>query len=58
MMDQQNCFCKDCKHCYTYFKQITNERGLPDFISIPKCRKDYKINSDGTPFSNDCFEHR
>ena len=57
-MEDEICYCKNCKHCYSFFKQITNEKGLPDFISIPKCRKEYKIKEDGTPFFKDCFERR
>jgi hypothetical protein len=50
--------CVNCKHSYSYFKQITNEKGLPDFITIPRCRLDHEILPDGTPLCLDCFEPR
>ena len=50
--------CKNCKHSYSYFKQITNEKGLQDFITIPKCRLNKKIKPDGTPADHDCFKPR
>ena len=48
--------CENCKHYYSYFKQITNEDGLPDFIIVPSCRLDNELKLDGTPVSPDCFE--
>jgi len=50
--------CENCKHSYSYFKQITTEKGLPDFITIPKCRLGRKILPDGTPECDNCFEPR
>ena len=50
--------CENCIHSYSYFKQITNEKGLADFITIPRCRLDKEINVDGTPKCPSCFEGR
>ena len=50
--------CKDCKHSYSYFKQITNDRGMIDFVTMLKCRLDHEIKEDGTPECADCFEPR
>jgi len=50
--------CENCKHYYSYFKQITNEKGQPDFITVPSCRIDKEINLDGTPADPNCFEPR
>ncbi len=57
-MHSNNIKCKDCKHSYSYFKQITNEKRLPDFIVVPKCRLEKNILPDGSPESYDCFEPR
>ncbi len=57
-MHSNNLKCKDCKHGYSYFKQITNEKGLPDFLVIAKCRLGNDINTDGSPKSSNCFEPR
>ena len=58
LMHSNNVKCKNCKHSYSYFKQITNDKGLPDFIVIAKCRLGKKILPDGTPESSNCFEER
>ena len=50
--------CKDCKHCYSYFKQIKKEDGTFDVVIIPKCRLENRILEDGTPAKLDCFEPR
>lgn len=50
--------CQNCKHYYSFFKQTKDERGMPDFTSIPKCRHNHKILPDGTPSCPDCFEPR
>ena len=50
--------CKDCKHYYKFFKQITDEKGMQDFIVIPKCRIGYEISEEGTPAKPRCFEPR
>ena len=50
--------CENCKHSYSYFKQITNDKGLPDFVTMLKCRLDNEIKENGTPVCIDCFEPR
>jgi len=50
--------CENCKHSYSYFKRITSETGLPEFVVSLRCRLDYEINEDGTPGCNGCFETR
>ena len=50
--------CKDCKHFYNYFKQIKDERGLPDFVAIPRCRLGNEIKPEGHPADPNCFESR
>jgi hypothetical protein len=50
--------CANCKHSYSFFKQTKDENGFPDFVTIPRCRLDNKITSDGTPECPDCFEPR
>ena len=50
--------CKDCKHYYNYFKQITTEEGLIDVITIPKCRLGHEIKQDDSIANLDCFESR
>ena len=50
--------CKDCKHSYSYFKQITDENGVLDFVAMLRCRLDHDIKDDGTPVCPDCFEPR
>jgi len=50
--------CENCKHSYTYFKQIMNENGMPDFVTMLKCRLGNEIKPDGKPGCIDCFEPR
>ena len=50
--------CQNCKHSYSYFKQFKNEGGVIDFITMPRCRLEHEIKSDGTPVCSDCFEPR
>ena len=50
--------CKNCKHSYSLFKQVTDENGLPIFITEPRCRLDKEILPDGLPVCTDCFEPR
>lgn len=50
--------CENCKHSYSYFKQITDKKGLPDFETVLRCRLDHEIKEDGTPGCIDCFEPR
>jgi len=50
--------CKNCKHSYSFFKQVTNEDGLPDFVTVPRCRLENEILPNGAPLCPDCFEAR
>jgi len=50
--------CENCKHSYSYFKRITSETGLPDFVVSLRCRLDYEVKEDGTPGCTDHFEER
>jgi len=50
--------CENCKHFYTYFKETKDEKGMVDFVIVPRCRLDLEIRPNGTPVSSDCFEPR
>jgi hypothetical protein len=50
--------CENCKHFYSYFKETKDEKGMEDFVIVPRCRLDLEIRPDGRPANPDCFEPR
>ena len=50
--------CENCKHYYSFFQESKDEKGMPDFVTVPRCRLDHEILPGGIPADCDCFEPR